>query len=83
MYNLLIYRVSADGRILDMYTTHPSLHFYTGYALSVPKGKNGATYGRCSAMCLFPNAYPDSPNKVALEVRKHIITLCQLGFYTV
>ncbi|KAF6021845.1 hypothetical protein EB796_019849 [Bugula neritina] len=32
-------RVSADGRILDMYTTHPSLHFYTGYALSVPKGQ--------------------------------------------
>ena len=52
-----------SGRTLEIETTEPGLHLYTGNQL-VPRGrgKSGAHYGRHSALALETQHFPDSPN---------------------
>ena len=52
-----------SGRTLEIETTEPGLHLYTGNQL-VPgmRGKNGARYTRHSALALETQHFPDSPN---------------------
>jgi aldose 1-epimerase len=51
-----------SGRLLECYTTEPSVHFFTGNNLGGLVGKNGVTYRSHSAFCLECQHYPDSPN---------------------
>jgi len=50
-----------SGRLLECWTTEPSVHFYTANGLNA-QGKSGKTYGPYSAFCLETQHYPDSPN---------------------
>ncbi|WDF54228.1 aldose epimerase family protein [Mucilaginibacter sp. KACC 22063] len=52
----------VSGRMLTVYTTEPSVHFYTGNFLNNVKGKAGAIYSRQGGFCLETQHYPDSPN---------------------
>ncbi|RYY53116.1 MAG: galactose mutarotase [Chitinophagaceae bacterium] len=55
-------REPASGRRLDVYTTEPAVHFYTGNFLHDIKGKNKVVYNKRSGFCLETQHFPDSPN---------------------
>jgi len=56
----------SSGRVMDVWTTEPSLQFYSGNFSEgkAPRdlGKGNSLYGRHSAFCLEPQQYPDAPN---------------------
>jgi aldose 1-epimerase len=50
-------------RVLNVFTTEPSIHLYTGnYLDGATKGKSGAAYPVRSGLCLETQHYPDAPN---------------------
>ena len=52
------------GILMDVYTTEPSIHLYTGNWLNGSDfGKSGQPYLEYSAFCLETQHYPDSPNR--------------------
>jgi aldose 1-epimerase len=51
-----------SGRKMEIYTTEPVVHFYTGNFLHHVKGKLGVVYNQRSGFCLETQHYPDSPN---------------------
>ncbi len=54
----------VSGRILEVETTEPGIHFYTANALTgLDIGANGVAYGPRTAFCLETQHYPDSPNQ--------------------
>jgi len=54
----------SSGRALEVWTTEPGMHFYTGNFLDgTITGKGGRVYGRRSGFCLETQHFPDSPNK--------------------
>lgn len=55
-------REPTSGRRLDVFTTEPSVHFYTGNFLDNVKGKNEIVYNKRSGFCLETQHFPDSPN---------------------
>ncbi|MBP6386299.1 MAG: galactose mutarotase [Pseudarcicella sp.] len=53
-----------SGRKLEVFTTEPSVHLYTGnYLNNSVLGKNGASYLRRSGFCFETQHFPDSPNQ--------------------
>jgi aldose 1-epimerase len=53
-----------SGRVLDVRTTEPGLHFYSGNFLGgEPAGRGGRTYAPHDGLCLETQAFPDSPNQ--------------------
>jgi len=56
----------GTGRVMEVWTTEPSLQFYSGNFLEgkTPRdvGKGGTLYVFRSAFCLEPQGYPDAPN---------------------
>jgi aldose 1-epimerase len=56
----------GSGRVMEVLTTEPGLHLYTGNALDGSIiGKSNATYRRHSGFCLETQHFPDSPNQPA------------------
>lgn len=56
----------TTGRVMEVYTTEPSIQFYTGNFLDgTIKGKGGKVYKHRGALCLETQHYPDSPNHPA------------------
>lgn len=56
----------GTGRILDVLTTEPALHFYSGNFLDGSvTGKNGVRYGPRCGFALEAQHIPDSPNQPA------------------
>jgi len=57
-------RLSVEGGLqLALWTDQPSLMFYSGNFLGDgPVGKGGQPIGYRTALCLEPQAWPDSPN---------------------
>jgi aldose 1-epimerase len=54
------------GRVLEVWTTEPSVQFYTGNFLDgTGSGKGDKPYGYRSALCLETQHFPDSPNHPA------------------
>ncbi|MBK1828390.1 aldose epimerase family protein [Haloferula rosea] len=53
----------ATGRIMEVFTNQPGVHFYSGNFLddTVP-GKGGACYQPGSGLCLETENFPDAPN---------------------
>ncbi len=51
-----------SGRKMQLLTTEPGLHFYTGNYLDVATGKGGKRYSAHAGFCLEPQHFPDSPN---------------------
>jgi aldose 1-epimerase len=53
-----------SGRVLELLTTAPGLQFYTGNFLDgTSVGKSGHSYRQGDALCLEPQAFPDTPNQ--------------------
>ena len=53
----------GTGRTLRLLTNAPGLQLYTGNYLAGERGKGGALYGRHSAVCLEPQAWPNAINE--------------------
>jgi aldose 1-epimerase len=54
----------TTGRVLEVFSTEPSLQFYTGNFLDgTLKGKGGRVYEFRSGFCMESQHYPDSPNQ--------------------
>lgn len=58
----IVVKEPHSGRKLDVYTTEPAVHFYTGNFLDNVKGKNGIIYNRRAGFCLETQHFPDAPN---------------------
>lgn len=52
----------VSGITMDVYTTEPAVHLYTGNFLDNIKGKNGIMYKKRAAFCLETQHFPDAPN---------------------
>lgn len=55
-------RLASHNRQMDVWTTEPAVHFYSGNFLDVANGKNGKEYGSRSGFCLETGHFPDAPN---------------------
>uniref|UniRef100_A0A3Q4AQX8 Aldose 1-epimerase n=1 Tax=Mola mola TaxID=94237 RepID=A0A3Q4AQX8_MOLML len=54
----------ASGRVLEVSTSQPGIHFYTGnYLDGSVKGKCGHRYGKHSSFCLEAQNWPDAVNQ--------------------
>lgn len=51
-----------SGRILEVFTTQPCMHFYTGNLLKGELGKNNNRYKKYGGFCFEPQGYPDATN---------------------
>jgi aldose 1-epimerase len=52
-----------SGRFMEVLTTEPAVHFYTGNFLDgTIKGKKGIVYQKRAGLCFETQHYPDSPN---------------------
>jgi aldose 1-epimerase len=52
-----------SGRIMEVWTTEPSVHFYSGNSLnSSDAGTEGRAYKPRDGFCLETQHYPDAPN---------------------
>ncbi len=47
---------------LEVYTTEPVVHFYTGKWIPPVKGKNGSAYGPFSGLCFETHQHPNAIN---------------------
>ncbi|HVT86156.1 MAG TPA: aldose epimerase family protein [Chitinophagaceae bacterium] len=47
---------------LEVYTTEPILHFYSGKGIPIMKGKNGNEYSSCSGFCFETHKHPNAIN---------------------
>lgn len=52
----------VSGIEMNVYTTEPAVHFYSGNFLNNIKGKNGVIYNKRSGFCLETQHFPDAPN---------------------
>lgn len=51
------------GIRMETWTTQPAVQFYSGNGMAgLPKGKNGAPYGRRWGFCLETQLFPDAPH---------------------
>jgi aldose 1-epimerase len=54
----------TTGRVLEVLSTEPGLHFYSGNFLDgTSTGKGGQVYNSRSGFCMEPQHFPDSPNE--------------------
>lgn len=53
----------TTGRVMQVWTTEPGMHFYSGNFLSGKPGKGGEPYQFRSGFCLETQHFPDSPNQ--------------------
>ena len=58
-----VVRETASGRRMDVYTTEPAIHFYSGNFLENIRGKNGVIYNKRAGFCLETQHFPDAPNQ--------------------
>ncbi|MCL4117339.1 UNVERIFIED_CONTAM: hypothetical protein GTU68_007679 [Idotea baltica] len=56
-----------SGRVLEVFTTQPCMHFYTSNFLEGKEGRKGEHYAQYAAFCFEPQGYPDAANKPAFE----------------
>ncbi len=57
-----ILKEKTTGRKLELFTTEPAVHLYTGNFLNNIRGKNGVVYNQRSGLCLETQHFPDAPN---------------------
>ncbi|MEI7528248.1 MAG: aldose epimerase family protein [Elusimicrobiota bacterium] len=58
-------REPRSGRVMEVLTTEPDIHLYTGNFLDGIRGKGGRLYGPRAGLCLETQHFPDSPNQPA------------------
>lgn len=70
-------RVSApiSGRVMEVWSTEPTLQFYTGLVAGEPlagrPGKGGRQYVQQQSLCFEPQGYPNAPNVPAFPSAVH------------
>ena len=52
----------STSLMMNVFTTEPSVHLYTGNFLDKINGKNGQIYNKNAGFCLETQHYPDAPN---------------------
>jgi aldose 1-epimerase len=52
-----------SGRTLDVHTTEPGVHLFSGNFAAPLAGKGGRAYPRHAALCLETQHHPDAPNR--------------------
>lgn len=58
-----------SGRVLEVSTSQPGVHFYTSNVLDGSiRGKGGMMYGKHSAFCLETQNWPDAVNQVCEQI---------------
>jgi aldose 1-epimerase len=55
-------RSPQSGLRMEVWSTEPLVHFYTGQFIPAVKGKNGVMYGRFSGFCLETQVHPNAVN---------------------
>ncbi len=55
-------RLAASKLLLQVYSTEPIVHFYTGKWIPIVEGKNGTSYGAFSGLCLETHKHPNAIN---------------------
>lgn len=59
-------RAPASGRVMEVWSTEPTMQFYTGMvageALAGGPGKGGRRYVQQQSLCFEPQGYPNAPN---------------------
>ncbi|WP_205635745.1 aldose epimerase family protein [Algoriphagus ratkowskyi] len=60
---IAIVKHSGSGRVMEVYSTAPGVQLYTANHVRNFAGADGKTYQPHWALCLEPEAWPDSPNK--------------------
>lgn len=61
--SLMAEAMSSDGNLcMEVYSTEPVVHFYTGKWIPQVKGKNGLAYGPFSGYCFETQQYPNAVN---------------------
>lgn len=53
----------TTGRKMEVYTDQPAIQFYAGNCVKPQTGKNGASYGKRSGLCLETQNVPDAINQ--------------------
>ena len=53
---------AVSGRKMDVYTSEPAIHFYSGNFLEGVHGKNNSVYNNRAGFCLETQHFPDAPN---------------------
>lgn len=70
-------RVSApgSGRVMEVWSTEPTMQFYTGMLAGEPlaggPGKGGRRYAQQQSLCFEPQGYPNAPNLPAFPSAVH------------
>ncbi|MBW8721536.1 MAG: galactose mutarotase [Polaromonas sp.] len=70
-------RVSApsSGRVMEVWSTEPTMQFYTGLVAGEPlaggSGKGGRQYLQQQSLCFEPQGYPNAPNVPAFPSAVH------------
>jgi aldose 1-epimerase len=70
-------RVSApgSGRVMEVWSTEPTMQFYTGMLPGEPlaggPGKGGRRYAQQQSLCFEPQGYPNAPNVPAFPSAVH------------
>lgn len=54
-----------SGRVLEVYSSYPDIHIYTGNFLDGTKGAKGILYNKHDAICLESSLFPDAVNHPA------------------
>lgn len=57
-----IVKCNLSGIKMDIFTTEPAIHFYSGNYLKNVNGKKGIVYKQRSGFCLETQHFPDAPN---------------------
>ena len=65
MKNAASLKCAATGLVLEVFTTEPVVHFYSGKWIPDVKGKNNIQYGAFSGLCLETHKHPNAVNVAA------------------
>jgi aldose 1-epimerase len=69
-------RAPASGRVMEVWSTEPTMQFYTGMlaseALAGGPGKGGRRYVQQQSLCFEPQGYPNAPNIAAFPSALHV-----------
>jgi aldose 1-epimerase len=59
-------RAPISGRVMEVWSTEPTMQFYTGLVAGEPlaggPGKGGRQYAQQQSLCFEPQGYPNAPN---------------------
>ncbi|POR04117.1 hypothetical protein AU468_03860 [Alkalispirochaeta sphaeroplastigenens] len=61
--NAAVLRDPATGRAMEVSTTYPAVHVYSGNNLTDERGRSGETLSGQEAICFECQFFPDSPNR--------------------